>query len=146
MRGSSLSGGEARLRLKTLPPTRRRRDARPRRRRTDSRVGHRPRKMAEQRNVSYDDTSSGCMTLLDGDGDQTSWLGCVMGCMERPPEDENERKPSQAAGDLLARAETEERRGAYGAASELYRRALYIQSCSSYPVGPFSGSLTIPLQ
>ena len=42
--------------------------------------------MADQRNVSYDDTSSGCMTLLDGDGDQTSWLGCVMGCMERPPE------------------------------------------------------------
>ena len=87
--------------------------------------------MAEQRNVSYDDTSSGCMTLLDGDGDQTSWLGCVMGCMERPPEDENERKPSQAAGDLLARAETEERRGAYGAASELYRRALRLDPANA---------------
>ena len=84
--------------------------------------------MAEQRNVSYDDTSSGCMTLLDGDGDQTSWLGCVMGCMERPPEDENERKPSQAAGDLLARAETEERQGAYGAASELYTEGVTFRS------------------
>ena len=56
----------------------------------------------------------GLHDAADGDGDQTSWLGCVMGCMERPPEDENERKPSQAAGDLLARAETEERRAPRG--------------------------------
>ena len=87
--------------------------------------------MADQRNVSYDDTSSGCMTLLDGDGDATSFLGCVLGCLERPPEDDNERKPSQAAGDLLARAETEERRGAYGAASELYRRALRLDPANA---------------
>jgi len=90
-----------------------------------------PHAMAEQRSVSYDDTSSGCMTLLDGDGDATSFLDCVLGCLERPPEDDNERKPSQAAGDLLARAETEERRGAYGAASELYRRALRLDPANA---------------
>ena len=64
---------------------------------------------------SYAMESSGCMSLMDGDG-QPSFLGCMLSCMERPPEDEA-AKPSAAAGDLLAQAEVEERRGNYGAAS-----------------------------
>ena len=71
---------------------------------------------------SYAMESSGCISLMDGDG-QPSFLGCMLSCMERPVEEEG-LKPSQAAGDILAQAEVEERKGNYSAASELYRRAL----------------------
>ena len=84
--------------------------------------------------MSYDDTCSGCMTLLDGDGDQTSWLGCVMGCMERPPEDENERKPSPGRRGLVGREprrKTPQGEGATGRDSELYRRALRLDPANA---------------
>ena len=66
--------------------------------------------------------SSGCMSLMGDDGGP-GFLGCMLSCMERPPDDDA-ASPGQAAGDLLAQAEVEERRGNYGAASELYRKAL----------------------
>ena len=72
---------------------------------------------------SYAMESSGCISLMDGDG-QPSFLGCMLSCMERPVTEDEGAKPSQAAGDILAQAEVEERKGNYSAASELYRRAL----------------------